>query len=807
MHYRTIILLIVIITQSLPVTAQSNGNGDGPEYAVKGKIVTAGKGEPLEYATAVLLKSSDSTQVDGMVTGLDGTFTLEAEKPGQYILQTSFVGYRDQSATVRISSENPTPTLGTITMSQDASQLDEVEVVASEYSMDYKIDKKVINVDEQYSSISGNAVDILQNLPSINVDIQGNVSLRGSSNFTVLIDGRPTVMQANEALQQIPATSIKNIEIITNPSAKYDPEGTGGIINIVTRKNVLMGVTGIVHLNGGLYDKYGGDFQLNYKTDGFKFFVGGDYDHEREPGSMEMENRTYTADTTFYLNTDGTNREKEYDYNASAGFEWYMSEKSTFSLSGRYGGGLDNELSNTSYLEWNSFTNGRNEYTSKQDNKRDHEFYALNSHYTYEFDSTTHKLDADLQVYTYNGGENNVNTLYTTSDAIQSSQKSEEGGPSGGLEYRLNYKQDFSKLINIEVGAQGSFRNSDEWNDMYHYNNTSQSYELQEKFSHESTYRRSIHAGYALVKGEFKNLDYQVGLRGEHTYRNIKSSGHDDPFRIDRWDIFPTFHASYRMQGENQLMISYTRRIDRPRSWFMEPFLTWEDAYSVRRGNPGLQPEYINSYELGYQKDFDGQTLSLEMYYRRTKNRVEFIQSVYEENVMLQTFENVGYDYNLGTELMFNFNVDNWWENSLTANFYRYRVEGELNQREFDRKSFSWSLNWNQTFHIAENTQIQINPEYEGPEVEAQEREKGYFEVDGALRQSLMDEKLSLTLQVRDIFSTAKYESIIDEPEFYNYRRFEHKTPIMMLNLTWNINNDDQGDRDGGRRGGGGMGF
>jgi outer membrane receptor protein involved in Fe transport len=488
---------------------------------------------------------------------------------------------------------------------------------------------------------------------------------------------------------------------------------------------------------------------------------------------------------------DGSRKRKDRDYNVRAGFEWYMSEKSTISLSGRYGGGIDNDIANNGYNEWNPFNQIRNQYSNEQDNERSRNFFALNSNFTYEFDSAKHRLDADIMLFRFNGGEDNVNMLYNDNGTIRSGQKSLEGGPAEGFNYRVNYVNSFSELINIEMGAQGRVRNSNEWNEMYYYDTGMENYLLQEMFSHESFYDQNIHAGYALIKGKLKKFAYQLGIRGEYTNRRININDVEETFTIKRWDYFPTLHASYKLISDQQLMASYTRRIDRPRSWALEPFYTWQDAYNIRRGNPELEPEYIDSYELGYQNDFRNNSFSVELYYRKTQNLIERIQSVYDRNVMLRTFDNVGHDYSLGIETMFNFSIKNWWENSLNGNFFHYRVEGEINDREFDRKSFSWSVNWNQTFHIAKNTQIQLNPEYEGPETEAQEREKGSFELDGAIRQSLWNNKVRLTLQARDILSTDRYESVVDEPEFYNFRKFWRKTPVLMLNLTWNINTSE----------------
>jgi hypothetical protein len=254
-------------------------------------------------------------------------------------------------------------------------------------------------------------------------------------------------------------------------------------------------------------------------------------------------------------------------------------------------------------------------------------------------------------------------------------------------------------------------------------------------------------------------------------------------------------------------MASYSRRIDRPRGWYLEPFITWSDAYNVRRGDPDLQPEYIGSYEIGYQRDLnETDFLSAELYYRVTDNKIERVREVYRDNIMLSTFANVGTDYALGSEIMLSMDLFDWWESDFSGNFYNYRVKGDINGEELDRESFTWSVEWNNIFKITETTRIQINPEYDSREIEAQETESATFEIDGAIRQSFMDNNLILTLQVRDIFGTDRHESVIEANDFYSYRLYKHRAPIVMLNLTFRINNFGNNGREdlngGGDEGG-----
>jgi len=779
------------------------------QYMVSGSVIDKQTSEPMQYATVTLLNKPDSSMQNGIITDKQGNFNLTVKEPGNYILKVNFIGYDAQTRDIKLNPENNPVNLGAIKLGSSSVNIGEVSVKANERSIEYQIDRKVVNVRDQYSSLSGTAIDILKNVPSIKVDIEDNVTIRGNSNFTVLIDGRPSVLEGSEALQQIPAGMIANIEIITNPSAKYDPEGTGGIINIVTKKRTITGLSGLVNADAGLDEKYGGNFLLNYRTEKFNFFVGADYNDRNYPGSLKRRQETYRADTTSFLNSDGSYKRGYKRYSGRAGIEWFPDDNNSLSISGRYGYRKMQGEATIEYEEWTNFSDDKNIYTNEEDFYRDGNFYSLNGEYTHHFGSAgrkedDHRLDVHLMTFKREGDEESLNFLLDSDGTISDGQKSTESGPSQGINYRVNYKQPFSKAFNIETGLQGRIRESNESNGLLNYNPVNKEFVFQELFSNEVTYSRRINALYGLIKGEHNNWGYQFGLRGEYTYRDINMQ-EQGQFIIDRWDYFPTLHMSYHPGEKNQFMASYTRRIDRPRGWYLEPFITWRDAFNVRRGNPDLQPEYIASYEIGYQRDISKtNAISAEIYYRVTNNKIERIRGVYQDNIMLSTYANVGTDYALGSEIMLNTNITDWWESDFSGNFYNYRVKGDVNGEKLDRESFTWSVEWNSIFKITKTTRIQISPEYDSREVEAQETEAAEFEIDGAIRQSLFNNKLNLTLQVRDIFNTDKHESRTEANDFYSYRLYTHKAPIVMLNITWRINNYRNG-RERGANGDGGM--
>jgi len=810
------IFLIVVSTGSILFGNASEDKK--PRYRVTGTVMDKNAETPLQYATVALISLPDSSIESGVITDSQGDFTVRAGQPGTYVLRIKFIGYETFFSNVSLTPEDPRADIGEIFLENSSVDIEEVSIEAKDRSIEYKIDRKVVHVSEQYTALSGTAVDLLKNVPSIDVDIEDNVSIRGNSNFTVLIDGRPSVLEGSEALQQFPAGMIKDIEIITNPSAKYDPEGTGGIINIITEKRTLTGFSGLVHADVGLDDKYGGDFLINYRTEKFNYYVGADYNNRTYPGSVERRQETYSGDTISYLDSDGTYERGYQRYSGRAGIEWFPDEKNVLSLGARYGYRSHLSTSSINYEEWTNFTSVKDVYNNIEDRERSGNYYSINGEYTHNFngddreDGREHRLDVNMMYYMREGNEETLNYLLDQDDERTDGQLSTEYGPSSGFEYRVNYEQPFTTGFNIEAGAQGNISLSSESNGLYFYTPATDDFAFQDSFSHDVSYMRNIHAIYGLVKGEWSDFGYQLGLRGEYTYRDIQMEDQGQ-FNIDRWDYFPTVHLSYSPGEKNQFMASYSRRIDRPRGWYLEPFITWSDAYNVRRGEPGLQPEYIDSWEIGYQRDLnETDFLSAEIYYRVTDNKIERVREVYRDNIMLSTYANIGTDYALGSEIMLSLEHFDWWESDLSGNFYNYRVRGEVFGEELDRGRFTWSVEWNNIIRITESTRIQLSAEYDSPEVEAQETESATFEFDAAIRQSLLKNKLLLTLQVRDVLGTDQHESYIEARDFYSYRLYRHKAPIVMLNLTFRINNfgrDEAGEfeagDDGGFDGGGEM--
>ncbi|MGD8778613.1 MAG: outer membrane beta-barrel family protein [Ignavibacteria bacterium] len=787
-------LVILIILPVFHIKAQQKENGI--KNKISGRVLDIVDDSPLQYSNVILFSSSDSLQVRGTATNENGEFTLEKFKPGQYYIKVSFIGYKPKIIDNINITRGQHLSLENIYLERNEFNTEDVVVTDERSPISYEIDKKVINVDQQLTALSGNAVDILENVPSVSVDIEGNVSLRGSSSFQLLIDGKPSILDASDALQQLPASSIKDIEIITNPSAKYDPEGTAGIINIIMKKDEINGLTGILDLNGGLDDKYGGELSLQYIKTGYRLSGSVDYNKRHMDGNRTENSWTIYEGTKSYIDNIGSSNRGRESYGIRGAIDVDLWENGTMRIGARWGDGNSKSASNQNYTEFSDNSTGIYNYISTTNRERSGDRYSINFNFDQTFSSKEHKLSFEAFYNNRNSEEYTLTELMQGSSII-SGQKSTEDGPGERFNFKLDYILPLTTSQKFEAGYQSQFNSSEDLTSLLEYDLTKKEYILQDQFSNNPIYDKNIHSLYSLYSGNVSGLGYQLGIRSEYTDRKITVEKSNQSFVIDRWDFFPTVHFSYKLPNNNQAMASYTRRINRPRGWDLEPFDTWMDAFNLRRGSPGLDPEYIDSYELAYQTFVGSVVLSIEGYYRVTDNKIERIRSVYDDNITLHTVKNVGTDYALGTEMMLNFDILPNWNINLLGNLYRYKIESEKNGLPYEAKSNNWSMRFNNSIKFATNTSLQINGHYHGPSVTSQGRYEGNFMLNLAVRQDLFDKILSATLQLRDVLSTRSMEFTTESATYYSYTFMEMETPMIMLNLKYNFNpiKKQNGDR------------
>ena len=756
--------------------------------SVTGKVVDSVKKEPIEFANVIIYSVPDSAQVNGTVTNSGGTFELTKIGAGKYYIDIQFVGYEKKRLKgITISPGNLKIDLGEIPIKSTAINLGDVVVSGDRSPITYQTDKKVIDVDKMPTTISGTAVDVLENVPSITVDVEGNVSLRGSTDFIVLIDGRPSVLDAQDALQQIPASTIDDIEIITNPSAKYKAEGTSGIINIILKKNKIAGINGLTNLNAGLNEKYSGNFLFEYKNSWSNSNLGLDYNHMFFPGDNRQENRTIINNFTSYLNTTGGIKWGRINYSLRGETDLNLSDNDLLSLGGRYGHREFQRGANLNYNEWSDINTEHLFYKNNSYRERSGYFFALNSNYQHKFDQAGHEISSEL-FFSYNDGDEISLTELFNNDILSDGKRTTESGPSKDFRGKVDYTLPLGTNSKFESGYQGEIDLSKDMTGLYDLDSSINNYFQLPEFSHSTKSNENEQAFYTMYSDEIDKLGFQGGLRTEYTYRSIKVDDIND-FKIDRWDYFPSVHLSYKFSDGQQLMGSYTRRIQRPQGWSLEPFDTWIDANNINRGNPSLKPMYIDSYEMGYRTFLGELSISSEFYYRVNQNKIERIQSAYAENITLNTFENVGKDYSLGNELMLTFGIGKVWYANLMGDLYNYKINGIINNEPFSRESFNWNTRFNNSINIDRSTQLQINASYNSPTVSSQGRREGSFRTDVAVKHELYNKALSLTLQIRDLLQTAKNEYTSAGTDFYSYSYFNRESPVVILNVKYNINN------------------
>ena len=802
------------------------------EGKVKGVIIDSETNDPVEYATIALYKSEGDELITGTISDFTGHFKIDKIAIGSYYLKISFIGYEDiKSEQFQITQNSRLVNLGSIIIRSLSNELEEFNVVEKKAAIEYRIDKKIINVDKQITAEAGTAVDILENVPSVQVDVDGNVTLRGSSGFTVLVDGKPTIMEPSDVLRQIPSSSIENIEIITNPSVKYDPDGATGIINIITRKNRLEGISGIANANVGMYGQYGGDFQLSFRKNKFNFILGANHNQRARPGYSTRNRISTSNDTLYYVDSYGESDRKRSTTSLTAGLEFNPTKNDFLSLSGRFGNWAMDRSSDLRYEDYTAPPTNMLIYNSNDQTLIESNYYSFDGVYQHNFSNkkgseqpkgergsgeagpgkgkrpgfkalNNHSLKFEVNYRNNDIDESSTNELRDLSDALIGGRKNVEKGPSKSIRFNLDYTLPVNEKDKFEAGLRWRKGQSKDVTELWLYDTLSNEIHIVDEFSNSTDYARDIYSAYALYAGFFKKFGYQVGLRTEYTDRKVEITN-KEPFFIDRWDYFPTLHISYNLPKDQQVMASYSRRIDRPRSYWLEPFVTWVDAYNVRSGNPDLKPEYIDSYELGYIKKFGDNFISLEGYYRITHDKVERVSSVYTNNVLLTRPENVGEDYSLGIEAMLSLGLTEWWDMEISGNFFNYKLDGELSYIQedkivvepLDRSSTNWNSRFNNTFKLWKNGVLQVNSRYNSSTVTAQGTSSGFYTLDAAFKISFLDRALSANLQGRNLLGTAIREQTSEGLGFSSYYLYEPKYPVFVITLSYRFNNFKQSRR------------
>jgi outer membrane receptor protein involved in Fe transport len=805
--------LSVVAFAQQPGGGRPDMSGMPPEGIITGQVMEKQLNEPMEYTSVVLFSKRDSSIVTGTVTDVAGKFKLEKVPYGKFYVVANFIGYNKTTLSeIMVTPKAKTVDLGIIYLDPASTKLEGVEITADKARVEYKIDKKIVNVSQDLMASGSSAIAVLENVPSVNVDIEGNVSLRGSSSFTVLIDGRPSALTGNDALQQIPASSIDRIEIITNPSAKYDPDGTGGIINVIMKKQKNPGINGIANLSIGTKNKYRGDALLNYRTKNFNVFGGidGNYNEFNMKGHSNYESYFYDpageTDSTSFRDTEMKGYMTRKGYGIKAGIDYYMNDKSTLTFSGRYGGyGFDRDGTSSRHIYTDP--TGFDEYSqSKTTTERGGDYIELNSNYIYKFDDKGHQLEAVAFYSRRNGEDTEEQKDFITDpdwniiDDQPETIRTTEDEISDDIRIKADYTKPIGKDGKIEAGYQSRIELQNEKYLFQNYDYTLASWTENELYTSVADFKDNIQAVYSTFSNTWKTIGFMAGIRGEYTDRVIDNAQSPQVYTINRFDFFPSFHVSKEFKNDHQLTASYSRRVERPDGHQLDPFRSYMDPYNIEMGNPELEPEYIGSFELNYQKKIKSSFVSIEGYYRINTNKITRVRSAFLDTTYvndsivvtsktLHTFQNMNKDYSLGAELMANLDLSKWFLMNASVNIFHYQLIGNVEGESVDKSSLNWNGKLNITLKFKYDFRAQISGIYQGRSVTAQGTSEGFPMLNLALRKDFFNKKLSTTLSVRDLLMTAKREMTSSGTGFYSYDYFKREAPILTLDLSYIINN------------------
>ena len=726
---------------------------------------------------------------------MNGVFSIKYSSEGEYYLNVSFVGYQTvQTEVFKLSSENPNIVIDDIILKNESLSLAGVDVIGRKRQVVYRLDKREIDASGIISASGGTAVDILQQTPSFTVDAEGELSFRGSKGFKVYINGRPASIDGNSALEQIPAEHIDNIEVISNPSARYEADGMAGIININTKKTTGDGWSGILNAVGSSDESRNLDFLASFGKDNFVWRVSGIASRNYVKSDFDQMKKITMSDTLTTTHATGERIRYVDIFSLKNEFDW-GSDKTTWTaaLEGRYrkrnrGGTLhydDTYLSKITNQTTNVSFNG-SDFVRLTDWT-----FRADAGFNHRFDGDAHKLSGAFYVmYEADALE------YFQTDLFDMQGNREQGHKAWEDEYRLTAQANLDYVRpfgadggKIETGYYFFTYTEDGDYTIDIFNPSSSIFERRNDLYNKFLFRRDIHALYGLLSDNISDFSYQLGLRGEYTYRKLGNNEKWAEHSQHKFGLFPSAHLSYSI-NDNRLFFAYSRRITQPELFYMEPYVVYVDHYTAQRGSPLIKPEYTNSLELGYSKNIgDNSSLTGTLFHRIRKDKIERLRVPYHTGITLDSMTNVGNDYATGAELATSLRVKPWWNMDINGSLYYYRIKNDYKTDGKDDKSWNWQLAFNNNFDIAKNTRVRLESYYVGPTISTQGRVKEFFYINLSARQQYFNRRLTASLTVRDLLATAKYESTQEVFNMHSHTIIYPRSPHFTLSLSYTFNN------------------
>ncbi|TNJ45258.1 TonB-dependent receptor [Tamlana fucoidanivorans] len=806
------------------------GISNAQRGSVSGNIIDDETNVPLEYATIALYSNKDKSLTTGVISQEDGRFNIDNIKRGSYYLQLSFMGYDTKTINnIEITNKNLDINLGTIKLALNSDELDEVLVKSKRNTVVNKIDRQVYNSNAFQNTKGGSATDIIKNLPSVSVNSLGEISVRGSQGFVLLIDGKPIQGEASVFLNQIPANAIERVEMITAPSAKYDPEGKAGILNIISKKGALNGNFAQINISAGLpsiedYDnkeaaqRYGFDGIYNIRKELWNISLGANYQRKDISGRREGYVYTIVDDVFTEFPSDGERSFDEENYSGRFTVDYTPNDNNAFSF-GFYAG--KREKARTADILYHNQAypvddedNKIFELTYFNENLRIRkgDFILGSFDYAHTFKNESKLSSSILYEYTQLGAPTtNKNLNYPDTENVIQDEYNTNDNPLNGFRGQLDYVLKPFDFGTLQTGYQ--FRTLNNRGDFfygrrYDYNDD---FERVDLFSSDIKLKRNIHSVYGQLDGSDDNWEYSAGLRLELLDRELfladKAGTTEEELNYSYEKLFPSATLKYNFTEKSSLKASYSKRVERPSAFKLNPFREREHSETLEQGDKTLLPEFIDLVEVGFTKKFkESSSFFITGYFRNVQNLVNRVNKIYDgppidpndprfDNVVLdRIYSNVGTGRSLGVDLGTNINVGDNWNNFLGANVYHYTIDGAYNGKKIDTKATQFSINANSTYDLSDTASLQFTFNYLSERKTAQGEDARFYSPNLSFKKSFLDNQLVLTAQWQNIdmglLSTNEQRITTWEPgEFFTTTNYVYEVDVVMLNLSYTFKN------------------
>jgi ferric enterobactin receptor len=801
MNYSKAILLIFLSAYSNLIMAQSG--------AIKGLVSDQQSKQPVEYASIALLKSLDSSLVSGTVSKNSGAFQFDNVPAGKYLLKVAFIGFHDFYSKV-ITVGNGLSDAGMIALQPSQQLLNEVMVSGQQVNSLNKIDKQSYKAGQFETAKGGSAIDVLKNLPSVSVNGEGEISVRGSTGFMVLINGKPVLTDAQTVLSQIPANAIANIELITAPSAKYDPDGRGGIVNILTKKGVNDGFTVAANVQGGLpatidYGntreprRYGADLTLNYRKNKWDISVGGNYNRNDNAGYREGDvyTKNFANNTITRFPSLGERSFKKYNYAGRATINYTADAANTFSAGFFAGKRYQDRIADLLYHNRtaNLVTNTpmkSTTYFNDNHQTKQGDFSLANLDYTHTFtDKSTLTTGIVYEHAGLYGDTKNRNLKYpNTNEAIQTVYNPYKR-PINGYRFKLDHSLPLGKG-KLESGYQLRYDTQDGQFDYVVTPLTAQTDIA--KFNGSLHAKNIIHSFYSQYSGQAAKLEYSAGLRYEYATRTVDISYDPKPHQLDLSNLFPSANLLYSLNDRWKIKAGYSKRINRTTNLELNPIPEREHSETLEEGDPDLLPEFIDLAEFGTIHNFKQGSFFATLYYQHIKNPIQRLNSVYADTILNRIYTNAGNARLLGLEAGTNLQLVKWWTLYIGANLYNYKINGDISilgvPTSVNNNNWAYSVNTNTSFQLNKTLSFGANVNYLSKRPTGQGEDSQFFVPSTSVKKTFMNGRFAASLlwQNMNIFNANKQRITTSGQDFYTTTNYIYETNVFLVNLTFNLN-------------------